>query len=45
MLRQDGKILRKAGVQLVSGVGGVTYGVEGMIDATVSKEVYDIRDS
>ena len=36
LLRQDGKILRKAGVQLVSGVGGVTYGVEGMVDATVS---------
>jgi len=28
--------MRKAGVQLVSGMGGITYGVEGMMDATVS---------
>jgi len=28
--------MRKAGEQLVSGVVGATYGVEGMMDATVS---------
>ena len=44
LLRQDEKILRKAGVQLVSGDGGVTYGVEGMMDAGFVK-VHDIKDS
>ena len=36
LLRQDEKIMRNTGVQPVSGVGGLTYGVERMMDATVS---------
>jgi len=38
LLRQDGKIMRKAGVQLVSGVGG-NDGCHGVV------KVYDIRNS
>ena len=36
LLCQDGKTKQMAGVQLASGVGGITNGVEGMMDVTVS---------
>ena len=35
LLRQDGKPMRRANVKLASGVGGITYGVNGMMDVTM----------
>ena len=36
LLRHDRKTMRRASVKLASGVGEITYGVDGMMDVTIS---------